>query len=305
MENSGKGTITYENGDVYDGAVRNNEPHGVGKMTYKDGRVFEVEGIWKKGEGEEFNNIDIPATDTLSDSIESFDEDRSKVITYAVDKTNTEELICGSCKDLLSRPIRVSCCKGVYCFSCLPYSGSCCPGCQEDYGKVRYCREIGEKIKSVIICCPRNCGWYGPMKDHGLHWSMQHCFQAATGYIYDGEWKDGRRDGQGTICKSDGSLYGGEWKDGNRRSKRIRIRNGEPLWDGMKCEGISYEGAWKDDEMHGKGNYKWADGRSYEGEFKHGKKHGNGTYKWPDGSSYKGEWKDGVRHGKGMDRKVP
>ena len=44
---SGKGTIHYDNGDVYDGAVRNNEPHGVGKMTYKDGRV--CEGIWKKG----------------------------------------------------------------------------------------------------------------------------------------------------------------------------------------------------------------------------------------------------------------
>ena len=44
---SGKGTITYENGDAYEGAVRNNEPHGVGKMTYKDdGRV--CEGIWKE-----------------------------------------------------------------------------------------------------------------------------------------------------------------------------------------------------------------------------------------------------------------
>ena len=44
---SGKGTIAFDNGDVYEGAFQDNEPHGVGKMTYKDGRI--CEGIWKKG----------------------------------------------------------------------------------------------------------------------------------------------------------------------------------------------------------------------------------------------------------------
>ena len=44
---SGKGTITFDNGDVYEGAFQDNEPHGVGKMTYKNGRV--CEGIWKDG----------------------------------------------------------------------------------------------------------------------------------------------------------------------------------------------------------------------------------------------------------------
>ena len=44
---SGKGTITYDNDDVYEGEFQDAEPHGVGKMTYKDGRI--CEGIWKKG----------------------------------------------------------------------------------------------------------------------------------------------------------------------------------------------------------------------------------------------------------------
>eukprot|EP00573_Skeletonema_grethae_P005187 CAMPEP_0201699538 /NCGR_PEP_ID=MMETSP0578-20130828/24395_1 /ASSEMBLY_ACC=CAM_ASM_000663 /TAXON_ID=267565 /ORGANISM="Skeletonema grethea, Strain CCMP 1804" /LENGTH=94 /DNA_ID=CAMNT_0048186329 /DNA_START=52 /DNA_END=333 /DNA_ORIENTATION=+ len=42
MNYAGKGTITYDNGDVYDGAFRDNEPHGFGKMTYKDGRVGKI-----------------------------------------------------------------------------------------------------------------------------------------------------------------------------------------------------------------------------------------------------------------------
>ena len=56
-KHSGKGTIIYDNGDMFEGKFENNEPHGVGKMTYKDGRV--CEGIWKNGkieyEGELFN----------------------------------------------------------------------------------------------------------------------------------------------------------------------------------------------------------------------------------------------------------
>ena len=44
---SGKGTITYDSGDMYDGEIQDNKPHGVWKMTSKDGRVRE--GIWEDG----------------------------------------------------------------------------------------------------------------------------------------------------------------------------------------------------------------------------------------------------------------
>ena len=46
-KHSGKGTINYTKGDVFKGEFQDAEPHGIGKMTYKDGRV--VEGIWKNG----------------------------------------------------------------------------------------------------------------------------------------------------------------------------------------------------------------------------------------------------------------
>ncbi len=46
-KHSGKGTFKYIDGDVYDGEIQDAEPHGIGKMTHKDGRV--AEGIWRKG----------------------------------------------------------------------------------------------------------------------------------------------------------------------------------------------------------------------------------------------------------------
>ena len=33
---------------------------------------------------------------------------------------------------------------------------------------------------------------------------------------YEGEWKNGERNGQGTYTWSDGRKYEGEWKDGKR-----------------------------------------------------------------------------------------
>ena len=44
---SGEGTINYDDGDVYEGAFKDDEPDGVGKMAYKDGRI--CEGIWENG----------------------------------------------------------------------------------------------------------------------------------------------------------------------------------------------------------------------------------------------------------------
>jgi len=46
-KHSGKGTINYDNGDVYDGAFQGPTAHGIGKMTFKDGRI--CEGIWEDG----------------------------------------------------------------------------------------------------------------------------------------------------------------------------------------------------------------------------------------------------------------
>ena len=60
---------------------------------------------------------------------------------------------------------------------------------------------------------------------------------------YVGEYKDGKRNGQGTITWSDGKNYVGEFKDG---------------------------------KFNGHGKLTWSDGKKYVGEYKDGKKW-NGT----------------------------
>ena len=54
---------------------------------------------------------------------------------------------------------------------------------------------------------------------------------------------------------------------------------------------MMYDGEWKDDQMHGKGKYKFDDGRYYyNGDCVDGVKHGWGTMK-----NYEGEFKNGKK----------
>ena len=43
---------------------------------------------------------------------------------------------------------------------------------------------------------------------------------------------------------------------------------------------ISYEGSWKENNMHGYGEYTWEDGRTYKGQYEDDKKQGFGVYEW-------------------------
>ena len=62
-------------------------------------------------------------------------------------------------------------------------------------------------------------------------------------------------------------FYQGEEKNGKREGYGILI----------VCEGYHkgdrYEGEWEDGEYNGRGIYDWADGSTYEGEFRDHKRH--------------------------------
>jgi hypothetical protein len=86
---------------------------------------------------------------------------------------------------------------------------------------------------------------------------------------YEGEWVDGKINGQGTLWYADGDQYQGEWRDG---------------------------------KMHGRGTYTYADGDQYEGDWKDDRRHGKGTvtYAAVEGGAaekYEGDWCDGKMHG--------
>jgi len=61
-----------------------------------------------------------------------------------------------------------------------------------------------------------------------------------NGTKYMGEWKDGKRHGQGNMTYHDGSKFVGKWKDGKKHGQGT-----DTYGDGRK-----YVGEWKD-------GYKW------------------------------------------------
>ncbi|ETM52327.1 hypothetical protein L914_04021 [Phytophthora nicotianae] len=64
---------------------------------------------------------------------------------------------------------------------------------------------------------------------------------------------------------------------------------------------FTYNGRWKDGEMHGVlGVYSFADGGKYRGEFAHNVPSGNGTVVYPNGVKYTGAFADGKFHGFGV-----
>ncbi|KAF4733988.1 hypothetical protein FOZ63_026472, partial [Perkinsus olseni] len=150
-------------------------------------------------------------------------------------------------------------------------------------------------------------------------------------YTYEGQWRMGRRHGEGTLTQwtADGAgqrevaaVYEGQWKDGfihergeMRTANTVLNRPGERLltqpvreFDGGRRE--VYKGQWEAGLQHGKGVHIWLLGgesvadrpnmmNRYDGQWREGKRHGSGTFYFADGSMYTGEWENNKKHGNG------
>jgi len=123
----------------------------------------------------------------------------------------------------------------------------------------------------------------GEYDGHGVEWDLR------ISRTYEGEWLDGKKNGQGTATYSTGSEYVGNWLDDKMHGQGTSTY----------ADGDKYIGDWKDNKRHGQGTYTWANGNKYVGESKNDKIHGLGTYIWKSGRTFKGNWKDSRRHGQG------
>jgi N-acetylmuramoyl-L-alanine amidase len=106
-------------------------------------------------------------------------------------------------------------------------------------------------------------GGFDGIKRNGLG-----VFTVPDQYRYIGQWKYGKKNGQGSMDYSNGDYFNGDFKD--------------------------------DNEWIGQGKLTQSDGSTYKGEFKNGNWHGKGTYTWPNGNNHVGQWKNGLRHGQGV-----
>ena len=133
---------------------------------------------------------------------------------------------------------------------------------------------------------------------------------------------DGKSEGPGIMKRSDGSvLYEGEYRNGKRNGQ------GAYFWEPGSAA-IRYEGSWADDQFHGQGTMFYADEKVYDGSWARdvregaGREYGpfiaEGAPELPDGIHdragtpedqwkrrerlylYDGQWKAGKRSGHGI-----
>lgn len=130
--------------------------------------------------------------------------------------------------------------------------------------------------------------------------------------IYQGLFSNGFLNGKGEKFSSNGNHYEGEFLDGLRNGEGIETtkehvyegnfendkknKKGKLIYKNIKD---SYEGNFLDNNITGKGEYKWENGDIFIGDFINGKMHGRGLYKWPDGGEYEGEYINNIKEGNG------
>jgi hypothetical protein len=110
-----------------------------------------------------------------------------------------------------------------------------------------------------------------------------------NGNYYEGEFVDGLRSGKGVESTNEHN-YEGNFENDKKN------KHGKLVYKNMKD---SYEGNFTDNNITGKGEYKWENGDQFFGDFINGKMHGSGLYKWPDGGEYEGEYINNIKEGIG------
>ena len=107
-----------------------------------------------------------------------------------------------------------------------------------------------------------------------------------SGDVYDGEWKNNKKHGEGYYLFATGDEYSGEWKNDSFYKGTLTYDNGD-----------TYTGQFKNNLRHGQGTLYINDlnseyyGVTYTGEWKNNKIHGPGTYTFLDGTTKQfGEW---------------
>eukprot|EP00546_Thalassionema_frauenfeldii_P020876 CAMPEP_0178903642 /NCGR_PEP_ID=MMETSP0786-20121207/5266_1 /TAXON_ID=186022 /ORGANISM="Thalassionema frauenfeldii, Strain CCMP 1798" /LENGTH=853 /DNA_ID=CAMNT_0020575027 /DNA_START=141 /DNA_END=2702 /DNA_ORIENTATION=- len=112
-----------------------------------------------------------------------------------------------------------------------------------------------------------------------------------TGDVYEGEWENGQRHGQGVYTWYDGDLYTGPWREGKRHGHGVFVFS----------DGRLYDGEYNMGQREGQGMFVWPYGAKYEGSYYQDKRNGSGVYVYADGRIYRGEYRDDRPHGYGVE----
>jgi len=107
---------------------------------------------------------------------------------------------------------------------------------------------------------------------------------------YQGGFKNNKPHGFGKM-KEDDETYQGEFKEGVKQGQGKLFKNGV----------LKYEGGFENDELSGFGVFHYGNGMRYEGDFENNLRHGTGVeYYFEDSVRYNGDWKNGLYDGIGQ-----
>lgn len=216
----GKGKLIRRNGDVYEGDFKDGELTGIGKMTYINGRMYE--GQWKDGK---FNGIGKLTSAMGNIYVGTFKED----VIIGEGKLTTKY------GDI--------------------YEG----------GDIYYEGDI-EMSKPIKITFANGNIYEGDVKDSLPNGKGKITF--TNGGTYEGELKDGLSDGIGKESFSNGNVYEGDFSNGLSEGKgKLSFQNGD-----------IYKGDFRNGSANGKGKLTTVNGDIFEGNLRDGKPDGKG--KW-------------------------
>lgn len=129
-------------------------------------------------------------------------------------------------------------------------------------------------------------------------------FQFEERYLYDGELKEGLRNGYGTIRNDQGEeIYSGEWENdelcGKGKLKNVCSRVLEQEFDFKDFNKLAqcwvyYEGDFKRNLFDGMGDLLLSNGEKFVGKFERGVVHGEGSFYKSNGETELGLWENNI-----------
>lgn len=130
------------------------------------------------------------------------------------------------------------------------------------------------------------------------------CTYHGNGDVYEGEWRDDSRCGQGTMQYINGDIYSGEWQNDRRHGYGVLDLPKQP--ENRSRHVVRYEGEWANGKQHGPGVLRYSDGSFISAEWINGvlPENMSSTIEgFDDGlhgeCTYDGQVRDGIPHGHG------